>query len=171
MSLLTQGFALDYREQGGVKEIYLASFDAIESLTEDADDKISEIDLSTGNAFYKYELIAETAGWSEDISVSEENHTHMYEQELSFYIPKKNAQKRNEILLMARSNVAVVVVENDGSVFLLGADRGLTVGGSAQSGTSYEDRNGYELTLSGTQALPAPEVDEVVLDTIEDEAV
>lgn len=163
--LLTQGFNLDCRDQGGVKKIYLASAKAVESMTEEAGE-ITAISMETNGAFYEYELIAETAGWSEDITVSEENNTHMYEQEISFFIPKKNAQKRNEILLMAKANVVAIVVENDGATFLLGRERGLTLGGSAQSGTSYEDRSGYELTLTGTQTEPAPEVDPDIIEAL-----
>lgn len=163
MSILTQGFTIDVREQGGVKAIYLATVDQISDYTEGVDGEISAITVAEG-AFYKYELISETAQWSETYSVSEENHTHMYEQELSFFIPTKNAQKRNEILLMARNNIVVIVEENDGSAYVLGQGRGLILGGSSNSGASYEDRNGYELTLSGTQKAPAPNVDPTIIE-------
>lgn len=155
--ILTQGFTLDCREQGGLSKLYLASYSSISGSTE-ATGEVTAIDLAVGENFYEYELIQETAGWTETITVSEENHSHMFEQELTFFIPNKSASKRNEILLLARANVVAIVEENDGTLFFLGKDRGLILGGDGVSGTSYEDRNGYELSLSGTQREPAPTV-------------
>ena len=57
-----------------------------------------------------------------------------------------------ELLLLARARVYVIVQDNNDQYWFLGAANGLEMtAGTAGTGTAFGDRSGYELTLSGME--------------------
>jgi hypothetical protein len=75
---------------------------------------------------------------------------------------------RNEILLLAKNRLAIVVVDNNDTYRLYGWDQGVRLNeGNAGSGTAWGDRNGYTLVFTGKQRELAQFVNADTLATLE----
>lgn len=156
--ILTQGFAKDCRDSiGGLKTVYVANLQSIDSITE-ANGEVTAITMDGGANFYKYELRRNTSTFTEEIETDDANGTAFFGQELTIQLTKLEAAKRNEILLLAHADVVAIVEDRNGKHWFAGKTNGLTLGGSATTGTAMADTNGYELTFTGEEAEPAPEV-------------
>lgn len=172
---LTQGFNLDCREGvGGTKEVYIIETDNVASITETSG-VVTAITKSTGKRFWKYSLVRETSNATETITGSEANGTLFYAQQVQLIINRRQASVRNEIMLLAKNRLTIVVVENQvisgtqqNRSWLYGRVNGLLLnGGSSDSGTAWADRNGYTLPFTGNEVELAPEVLFSVLATLE----
>lgn len=169
---LTQGFTLDCRDSvGGIKEIYLANLDDKATLSSTNDGVIDTFTLSTGEQFYTYELRKQTSSFTENITSSDENGTLFYEQEATIQLSKMESEKRNELYEVGKSRVMMIVLDRNGKYWLLGEEQGLTLGGSGETGTAMGDLNGYSLTFTGQERVPAKEVEESLIDTLTAPAV
>jgi hypothetical protein len=125
---------------------------------------VSAITKSAGKVFYKYQLVRNTASFTENIAGSIENGTVVYNQELVVVINKMNVSMRNEILLLAQNNLMAVVEDQNGRYWLAGRYNGLDLlTGSSSTGTAQSDRNGYTLTFSGGEKELAPEVSSSII--------
>jgi hypothetical protein len=92
---------------------------------------------------------------TDTLNASMENGTIFYSPEVTFTINKLQVAVRNELRLLARSKVIVIVQDNNSRYWLLGAINGLEVtAGTAGTGTAFGDRSGYELTLTGMEPDP-----------------
>jgi len=156
---LTQGYTFDCKDNiGGLKSVWFIGWNDVSSVTV-ASGLVSAITKSAGKVFYKYQLVRNTASFTENIAGSIENGTVVYNQELTVVINKMNVSMRNEILLLAQNNLMAVVEDQNGRYWLAGRYNGLDLlTGSSSTGTAQTDRNGYTLTFSGGEKELAPEV-------------
>ena len=162
-SNLTAGFTLDCNDsQGGIEKIFIAN-GPVQSITETAG-VITAITVG-GSAlvpadFFVFETPRQTSSLTETSTVSQENGTITFDQQLTMVFNKMEADKRNQLLLMAEAtNMVVVAKDNNGKYWSIGVERGAyMVSGSAVSGTAYADRNGYEIIVGGMEAKPIFEV-------------
>lgn len=162
---LTQGLNLDCREGiGGIKEVYIIELANLSAVTE-VSGVVTAITKESGKRFWKYSLVRETSNTSEAITANEQNGTLFYTQTVNIIINKRQASVRNEILLLAKNNLVLVVVENqldssgNNKVWMFGKTQGLILGsGTSDSGTAWGDRNGYTLAFSGNEPELAPSV-------------
>lgn len=165
--ILTQGLNLDCKDSvGGIKEVYIAEVGTLSSVTE-ASGIVSAITKATGKRFWKYSLIRDTSNFDQVITVSEQNGTVFYAQTLQIIMNKMQASTRNEIMLLAQNNVAVVAVDNNGVGWLLGKEFGLVLSGNSGSGTAWADRNGSTLSFAGNEKQLAPTVAASVIAALE----
>ena len=162
-SNLTAGFTLDCNDaNGGIEKIFIAN-GPVEAITASAG-VVTAITVGgsalTPADFFEFEVPRQTSSFTETINASQENGTVFYDQALTMVFNKMEAAKRNQILLMAEATSMVVVFkDNNGKYFSVGLERGAyTTAGTSVSGTAYGDRNGYEITISGTEAAPAYEI-------------
>lgn len=168
-SNLTAGFVLDCNDQnGGIEKLFIAN-GPVEAITAAAG-VVTAITVD-GSAlvpadFFVFELPRQTASATETINVSQENGTVVYNQDLTVAFNKLEAEKRNQILLMAQATSMVVVYKtNAGKYFSVGLERGAFLSaGSGVTGTAYADRAGYELTISGIEAAPSYEVTSTIVE-------
>jgi hypothetical protein len=165
---LTQDFNLDCRDSiGGVKTIYLIEAGNISAVTE-ASGVVSAITKTAGSVFRKYSLIRDTSNATETLTVNEQNGTVFAAQAVEVIINKRQANTRNEIMLLAKNNISFVVVDMNGKAFLYGREFGLVLGaGVAATGTAWGDRNGYTLPFAGNEKELAPEVQVSVIATLQ----
>jgi hypothetical protein len=92
---------------------------------------------------------------TETLNASTENGTLFYTPEVTFTINKLQTFVRNELRLLARNRLLVIVLDNNGRYWLLGAANGLEASaGTAGTGTAFGDRSGYEMTLTGMEPEP-----------------
>lgn len=166
--VLTQGLNLDCRDSvGGIKEVYITEIGNVSAVTE-ASGVVTAITKATGKRFWKYSLIRDTSNFDQVPTVSEQNGTVFYAQTLQIIMNKMQASTRNEILLLAQNNIAAVVVDNNGTGWLLGKEFGLVLnGGNSGSGTAWGDRNGSTLPFAGNEKQLAPTVSSSVISALE----
>lgn len=162
---ITAGYTLGCRDNtGGIKNIYILS-GSVAGLTGEDVGLIS--DISGSGTFYKYELTRQTGDYTETINASLENGTVFYEQVVNAPFHKMESTLRNQIKILAQNPALKIIVETNngedstsGKFFYLGQLNGLSLsGGSGATGTAFGDMNGYTLTFTGQEPLPASEID------------
>jgi hypothetical protein len=156
---LTTGVSLGCRDNsGGVKEFYIANIPSTGlGVTQNGSGMVTAI--AAGATFFKYVPRKKTGMWDEAITVNDQNGTVFYAQTALIPLSKMEQAKRNEVMLLAKANMTVIVKDQNDKYWLLGQDNGITLANSrAGSGTDYGDRNGYELNFEGGEPEAAPEV-------------
>jgi hypothetical protein len=153
---ITAGFSLDCRDsQGGIEYIYIGNtastgFTATDGL-------ITAITGLTASNFFKFEVPKQTSSFTETITLSEENGTVFYDQQVSVVFTKLSAEKRNQIALLAKNRKLVVVLKDgNGTFWSVGIGRGAhLLSGTNQTGQAYGDLNGYSLVIQGLEKDPS----------------
>jgi hypothetical protein len=140
---------------GGLKAVYLGNFGDIATVTYDLVDT-DVIDAVTGTPdAFKYELKG-TSSFTETVVSSRETGTTYFEQVLELSLKKLTPKMHKELKLMSFGRLTAIVEDNNGNFFLAGLARGLEVtGGSVQTGAALADMNGYSITLTGEEPVPA----------------
>lgn len=152
---------------GGTKECYLIELENITSYTESSG-TLTAITKVSGKVFRKYQLVLDTANFEEDITGNRQNGTLFYPQKGTIIINKQNVSVRNEILLLAKNRLVVVIKDNNLTYRLFGREYGLMLQtGSATTGTAWGDRNGYTLNFAGNELELAPFVLDAVIATLQ----
>lgn len=158
-SALTAGF-LDLCNDGtaGIEKIFIGN-GPVESITESAG-VITAITVGgsamTPSDFFEFQTPRQSSSITETTTVSQENGTLFFDQQLTCIFNKMEAAKRDQLLLMAQSTSMVVVAKDgNGAYWSIGIEKGaFMVSGSATSGVAYGDRNGYEIVIGGLEASP-----------------
>jgi hypothetical protein len=171
---LTQGYNLDCREGiGGIKEVYIIELANMSASTE-VSGVITAITKATGKRFWKYSLVRETSNTTEALTANEQNGTLFYTQTVNLILNKRQASVRNEIQLLAKNNLVLVVVENqvdssgNNKAWMFGKTQGLILStGTSDSGTAWGDRNGYTLAFVGNEPELAASVTYSLLASLE----
>lgn len=163
-SNLTAGFTLDCNDsQGGIEKLFIAN-GPVESFTETVPGVISGITVGGASLgpsdFFEFKTPRQTSSLTETATASQENGTVTYEQALIMVFNKMEADKRNQLLLMAEATSMIVVAkDNNGKYWSIGIERGAYLStASSTSGVAYGDRNGYEITVNGMEKAPIFEV-------------
>lgn len=166
---LTEGLSLDCLDsQGGIRELYLFTGDGGEitfTLTSGSDCEIASIEedgvaIPTAS-WYKFQTPKQTSSYTENIVVSPENGTVVYEEVITFIFNKLQCAVRDQILLLAKNTRLIAIVrDNNDNYWTCGILRGAEVtAGTSETGVSYSDRSGYSLTITGREAAPMYSVD------------
>ena len=129
---------------------------------------VTGITKATGKQFWKYNLVKQTGSFEETNAVNEETGTNLVTQMVKFPLNKLTASVANELRLLSKNRLMVVVVDNNGKGWLYGRDNAMVAKTSkAGSGVKFSDRNGYDLELEGFEKELAYEVDSATLATLE----
>ena len=155
---LTLGRLLPCRDVvGGINRIWFVNYSTMGDLTIAGTDELT----ANGTPFTAYEYEVKGANSLEQtITASRENGTVFFEQVLTVTFPKMDLAMNKEVKLMAYGRPHIFVEDYNGNVFTAGADNGMDVtGGSYSSGAAMGDLNGYSLTFTGSEKLPANFVD------------
>lgn len=160
-------FGCDTGAGGVAKECYIIELENISSLTESSG-TITAVTKVGGKIFRKYQLVQETASFEEAITGNIQNGTLFYAQKGVIILNKQQVAVRNEILLLAKTRIVVIMQDNNATYRLFGRDQGIKLNsGSATTGTAWGDRNGYTLDFSGNERELAPFVSEAVIATLQ----
>jgi len=168
---IISGISKGCRENaGGIVEVYMRAYPegyvGNDWYTLDADEIVTAFDGLTAS-FYQFSPNKNSSNWVENIQSSVENGTIGYEQVLTLVFAKNDADKRNSIKILGQNNLITIVRDKNEVYWLLGAQSGLEVsGGNSSSGTLLNDLNGWNITVGGTEALPAYEVDATIIDAL-----
>ena len=142
---LSSGRLLDCKTSvGGIRTVvFMQVEDYIPTYTSEV---LTAITAATG---YRYELQKATGSLSESISVSQENGTVFFENTLTIKLFKLTAAMRDELKLIVQNRLAVFVLDNNNSQWVIGEVNGAEItGGTSETGTALGDLNGYTLTIT-----------------------
>jgi hypothetical protein len=140
---------------GGINAVYFVNFGDITSITYDAaeTDVISAVGGSP--SAYKYEVRGNST-YTENIQSSRENGTTAFEQVLELTLKKLTKEDHNTIKLLSFGRPNILIEDNNGNVFLAGAEYGADVtGGTVVTGGAMADMSGYTLSFTGMEKAPA----------------
>jgi len=162
---ITAGFSLDCRDsQGGIEYIYIANGNPADGFTASGG-TVSNWGGLTASSWFKFETPKQASSFTETITVSEENGTVFYDQQVTIVFTKLTAEKRNQIALLAKNRkLAVVVKDGNGRFWSVGISRGAhLLSGTNQTGQTYSDLNGVSIVLQGLEPDPTYAVNPAVV--------
>ena len=123
--------------------------------------------LSSGKKFWTIEVEMGVGNEVENITPNRQAGTTYYEQNLNFYIPKKQASIAQWVMTLAQNDLAFIVKDKNGAYRLLGQQFGLGMTAStAPSGTAMADQNGYVLNFQGQETYLANEVSSTLISAL-----
>jgi hypothetical protein len=165
---LTQGFVLDCRDsKGGIKEFHIIELSNLSGVTVAAG-ILTALTKATGKRFWKYSQVKQTSETDEAITANEENGSLFIKQTVKITLNKMQATVRNEIMLLAKNQLVIIAVDQNGLAWVYGLTNGLLMGNSQiKSGKALGDRNGYELVFEGFEPEAAYSVDPTVVAALE----
>lgn len=145
---LTQAFSWDCKDDtNGVKAIYLVEYNSSDTITK-ASGEITVLTLASSRVFFKWELEKETAEFTAKVIPNEENNSVAYEAELKARLFGITTAKRNELKLLAKTRILMVVKDNGGEYWLCGMDTGCRLQETTGAwGKKFDDYRGFELTI------------------------
>lgn len=142
-----KGLSLDCNANlAGIKELYLGYNDDISVTTSEATHSIDTIE---GTALYKYTFAKQTGSLTSTLTKDEANGTMYYTHSIELQFNKLEGAKHIEIEAMAAEALVGIVLDNNGKYWYIGDGGYLSADSTtAQTGKSYDELNGYTLTLS-----------------------
>lgn len=146
----------------GVEKIFIAN-GPVDSITATGG-TISAITVGgaalTPSDFFVFETPRQVSSLQENATVSQENGTLFFDQQITMSFNKLEASKRDQLLLMAQAtNMVVVAKDNNGKYWSVGVEKGaFLVSATSTTGVAYGDKNGYEIVLGGLEPAPMYEV-------------
>ena len=138
---------------GGIKAVYFADFGDITIAYDSTDTDV--VDSLGAVTVFKYELKGNSS-FEQTITASRENGTAFFDQTLNLTLKKLTVQDNKELRLLAYGRPHIIVQDNNGNAFLMGAEHGCDVnGGTIVTGGAMGDFSGYTLTFNAQEQVPA----------------
>lgn len=159
---LTTGFTVGCNDStGGIAEFWFANMVDDFAVAESATGEASGI-TGTGLIYYKYETTNAQGAASvinDNPTVNDQNGTSYFDQTCTYVLNKMDTAKRNEVKMLARAKLSVIVKDNNGIYWLMGKVNGVRMtAGDTGTGTALGDRNGYSLSFQAQETEPLTEV-------------
>ena len=144
----------------GLKAIYFINFDDLDS--DDVDYNSTDGDVidtwqpASALSIYKYELKSTANSFTTSINSSRDNGTTFFEQTLVANLKRQDFATHKNVKLLAYGRPRIVVRTMTDQFFLMGLDQGADVSaGEISTGAALGDFNGYSLTFTAQEELPA----------------
>lgn len=148
----------------GLKAIYLANF--IEDSFTVAATEATAINAALTEVF-KYELIADGNTFVQTPTQDRNTGTTTYEKVLSVVLKKQTQASANELSIVMKSRLVVIIEGRDGSFKIQGIEDGTYQTGDFQSGGAKSDFNGYNLTFTSTETQPSAYLDAATITALQ----
>lgn len=104
---------------------------------------------------YKFELKGNNS-FEQTINSSRENGTTFFEQTLTVQLKRQDVKSTKNIKLISYGRPRIIIHARGDQFFLMGLDQGCDVSaGNISTGSALGDFNGYSLTFTGMEELPA----------------
>lgn len=151
---------------GGIRKAWIACADSVTGVTEE-DGVIKTITTSPAGDFKEYEFRKQTGSVTTTFTKDDAVGSFYYESAIVFQFSRMEAAKRDEISRLAVSDLVMVILDNNGKYWYFGYDEYVSLtDGTAQTGATFADLNGYNLTFTDySQDLPYL-VDPAVIPTL-----
>jgi hypothetical protein len=144
----------------GLKDIYFINYgdlneDAAVFGTSGNTDVIEEWEPAAALTMYKYELKGAN-GLETTVQTSRDNGTTFFEQVLTVQLKKQDATTHKNVKLLSYGRPRIVVRTRTNQFFMVGfADGADVTAGTMSTGVAHGDFNGYNLTFTAMEVLPA----------------
>jgi hypothetical protein len=164
--ILTNGIPLGCLDStGGIKNVLIAKYDDAATSFTEAAGVITAI--TSTETFYQFKFRNQTSSFTEEGGHSVENGTNFWTQTVNMIFHKLETDKRNAILLLAKTDLHIIVETQNGDYWMVGKSNGANLTASASAtGQAYGDLNGWTIALTGTEPEPANEIDSAVIATL-----
>lgn len=131
---------------GGVRIVYVANHSDIQSI-QVTEGQVVGITMAGSAKFKKFTFRKNTASMTSTLAVDPTTgNTVTTDVTMSFL--KQDTQKRLALSALALSELAVIVVDNNGLAWYLGEMIPAEVSAATgETGTAFSDRNGYSVTI------------------------
>jgi len=141
---------------GGLNAIYIINKGALGTITYDATNTDAIESVAGSPLGHKYELNTEASSFDQNIVVSGDTGTTVYEQTLNITLKDLNIATHKEFKLLVWSNPHVIIRDRNDNFFMMGVKFGAYAsGGTVNTGAAMADLSGYTLTLMAREPLPA----------------
>ena len=155
----------------GIKKVYLGYYGefTITPAEEGHTATIAAFNTGTEDApvpspdakLWEYTFAKKTGSLTSTLTKDETNGVRYYTHTITLQFNKLEAKKHLEMEAMAAESLIGIVVDNNGKSWLVGADGYLSASAqTAQTGQSYDELNGYTLTMDAMSAHLPYEVTE-----------
>lgn len=153
---------------GGIKELLLANFSDVTSVTLDATSaKVSAITMASTLKFIKYYIRPESASFTSTPQYNDAGDYAGEEGILTLTFNRRDTAKRTQIALLSLNDLRVIFRDNNGMYWLMGFDNPVRRnGGDEVTGTAYGDTNAYGIQLRMRDLQPVYEVPDSVVASI-----
>jgi hypothetical protein len=164
---LTQDYKIDNNAfYGGITTVYLIEKQNVK--VSSINGVIVSISKSVGKFYRKYELVSEENEAIELETVNEFNGVLDINQLISLPINGMSVSVRNEIELLAKNRLNIILIDSNGFGWMYGKDFGLRLlETNAGSGKVLLDRNGYDLTFEGEEMFTAAYVSSDLINALQ----
>lgn len=141
---------------GGISKIYIADFaDAIFTLDASGN---TITGVSSAATWYEFNFRQQTGNFTSTLQKGDNGAVYV-ETDIVAVFNRMETSKRLEMNALALNDMAVVVVDCNGKWWGFGVNRPVnSSAGTGESGTSFGDRNAYEITLHSVDGTFAPEL-------------
>lgn len=157
---------------GGIVKAWFNNGDAIDPATLTVlDGVVTAATLAAGSAeFVEFQFNPNTSNYTENTPIDLTTESTFYNQIITIQLARREAVKRQKLLLIAQSQPALTVIVKDSNglywMFGLDDDKVYLTNQEGGSGTTKPDLNGYVLTFTCESATPAYVVNEDVVVTL-----
>lgn len=157
---------------GGIVKAWFNNGDAIDPTSITITDGVvtaATLEL-TAAEFVEFQFNPNTSNYAENTSIDLTTESTFYNQTITIQLARREAVKRQRLLLIAQSQPALTVIVKDSNglywVFGLEDDKVYLTNQEGGSGTAKSDLNGYILTFTCESANPAYVISEATVETL-----
>lgn len=155
----------------GIQEAYLGYYGDFNVSADTQTQKISSITTAqTGAKLYHYTFAKQTGSLNSSLTKDDANGTRYWTNTVTLQFSKMEAEKHLEVEAMAAEQLVAIIKDNNLKYWFVGFDGYLsTDDAQANSGQSYDDLNGYNLTMNAMSAYLPFEIDYSKFESLIDE--
>jgi hypothetical protein len=158
----------DCKGVGSVLEIKVKVLPSLATITADytySSGSVTAIASGSRSLWYTYYMERETALFESTQNVG--NGSQSYAQTGKIVFNRLSAQLSEELRVIGKNSVQIVVKTADGTNLLFGYEQGMDIVTSKGStGTAKTDRNGYEIDFAGSERYDAPFISDAIYATL-----
>lgn len=137
----------------GIAEAYLGYYGDFTISVDLSAHTVTGFTAETGKKLYKYEFAKQTGSLTSTLTKDEANGTRYYTNAVALQFTKLEASKHLEVQALAAEKLIGIIKDNNGKYWLVGYDSYLSAAETtAQTGQSYDDLNGYNVTMNQMSA-------------------
>lgn len=162
---LTAGYTKGCAEEiGGIKSIYVIELADVDSYTEVGGEITAITVASGGNQFWQYNLESDISNATAVLTRSRENGTLFSDQTVNVILNDNALATRNQLLLLAKNDLFVIVELASGEYEAFGIENGMYVETTTrETGVAKADRNGNTLVFRAMEKENPPKVDSTII--------
>ena len=140
---------------GGVNAVYFVNKGTMGAITYDV--TLTDVVTSVADSpdAYKFEVRGAST-YTETPTTNRGEGTAYFEQVLELILPKLTKEDHETVKLLTYGFPHIIIEDNNGNHLLAGLEYGMDVtGGSIATGGAMGELNGYTLTFTGMEKVPA----------------